>query len=320
MRTNTKLNNLLADAEANRLCIWSGGDAQRRVLQRRTAAGELVRVGQRCFARTSYWRNLSPVEQFRHHVRTLSRIHPHWVFGGPTAAIVRGICDSTRQMNEVHRVMPVNAMVRDNRIMKNHYIGSEEHVMVDGVRVTVLLRTAFDCARWLDFPDALPIIESALRQRLATIDELSRAFRTEEGRNRRGALTVLKYASGMTENGGEAYALAVMIEEGFVPPQLQVSMPCRNANGNPDRVDYFWRTDDGRTIVAELDGRIKYRDESMYRNGSLPDTIIAEKEREERIRMVVTSMVRFSFAEAYRRTDLVRKLEWAGVPRISRSE
>ncbi|MBT1177452.1 hypothetical protein [Bifidobacterium callimiconis] len=216
--------------------------------------------------------------------------------------------------------MPVNAMVRNNRIMKNHYIGSEEHVIVDDVRVTILLRTIFDCARWLDFPDALPIVESALRQRFTTIDELSRAFRTEEGRNRRGALKVLKYASGKTENGGEAYALAVMIEEGFAPPQLQVAMPCRNENGNPDRVDYFWRTDDGRTIVAELDGRIKYRDESMYRNGSLPDTIIAEKEREERIRMVVTSMVRFSFAEAYRRTDLVRKLEWAGVPRISRLE
>lgn len=319
MRTNSKLNRLLNEAEANRLCIWSTSDTQRRTLQRREAAGELVRVGIRCFARTEYWQRLSHIERFRHHIRTLARIHPHWVFGGPTAAVMHGICDSIRQMKEIHRVMPANAMVRSNHIMHNHYIRSDEHVIVDDVRVTTLGRTIFDCARWLAFPDALPVIESALRQRIITLDELNRIFRSEEGLNRRSALHALRYASGKTENGGEAYALAVMIEEGFAPPQLQVAMPCVNEKGNPDRVDFFWRTNDGRSIVAELDGRIKYRDESMYRNGNLSDTIIAEKEREERIRMTVTSMVRFSFVEAYRRTDLVRKLEWAGVPRVTDS-
>ena len=84
-----------------------------------------------------------------------------------------------------------------------------------------------------------------------------------------------------------------------------------------DRVDFAWQTQDGRLVVAELDGRVKYRDPSMYRNGSLSDTIIAEKEREERIRLVVDEVVRFSFAEAMGRQVLVRKLLKAGVPRVS---
>ena len=52
----------------------------------------------------------------------------------------------------------------------------------------------------------------------------------------------------------------------------------------------------------------------MFRNGDLSETIIAEKEREERIRLVADDVVRFSFREAMERVPLVRKLVKAGVP------
>ncbi|WP_133119533.1 CTP synthase [Bifidobacterium primatium] len=307
---------MLDQAESNRLCIWSRDDAERQMMRRRQSVGELIHVGARCYARPSYWQGLTEFERFRHLARSLSGKHPRWVFGGPTAAVMHGVCDSHRQMRTVHRVIAGNGMVRDTDIVTSHYVTDASYVVVDGVKVTSLPRTVFDCARWMDFPDALAVVDAVLRQgamgRAALHDSLLR----ERGRYVGRALHVLDEATGRTYNGGESYVYGVILEERFAKPTIQAEMPCRNENGNPDRVDFLWVTGDGRRVVAELDGRIKYRDESMYRNGSLPDTIIAEKEREERVRMVVDGFVRFSFAEAYRRAPLVRKLEWAGVPRL----
>lgn len=135
------------------------------------------------------------------------------------------------------------------------------------------------------------------------------------GNGKAEALRVLECATGQTENGGEAYALGVILEERFMEPSLQEEMIYSFDLAHRDRVDFAWRTPDGRLIVAELDGRVKYRDESMFRNGDLSETIIAEKEREERIRLVADDVVRFSFREAMERVPLVRKLVKAGVPR-----
>ncbi|MBW3087937.1 hypothetical protein KIH77_04210 [Bifidobacterium sp. 82T24] len=316
MRTNIELNDRLRKAETDGLCVWGVDSAQRQVLRRREKSGELIRVGARCFARADYWKRLSHTERFRHYIRTLARIHPHWVFGGPTAAAIHGISDSRRLMSTVHRMTNRNAMTRGGDIVRCHFIKEMEYVVVDGVRVTTLEKTAFDCSRWLDLPDALPILEEILRQRRMGKQLLERFFLTASGHHRGKALRALRYANGRTENGGEAYVFGVIVDEGYMPPRLQVPLPCVNENGNPDRVDFFWRAEDGRTIAGELDGRIKYRDPSMYRNGSLPDTIIAEKEREERVRLVVDAMFRCSFAEALQRGPLIRKLDHAGVPKI----
>ena len=53
----------------------------------------------------------------------------------------------------------------------------------------------------------------------------------------------------------------------------------------------------------------------LYINGSLPDTVIHEKEREERLRMICTDVVRFSFGEVMERRPLAAKLDAAGIPR-----
>lgn len=308
---------MLDQTESNRLCVWGRNDAERQMIRRRQSAGELLHVGNRCYARPSYWQGLTEFERFRHLARSLSRKHPHWVFGGPTAAVMHGVCDSHRQMRTIHRVIEGNAMVRDTDIVTSHYVTDASYVVVDGVKVTPLPRTVFDCARWMEFPDALAVVDSLLRQGRMTREGLRDSFLRERGRHADRAFRVADNATGRTDNGGESYAYGVILEEGFAKPMVQAAMPCLNENGNPDRVDFLWTTGDGRRIVAELDGRIKYRDESMYRNGSLPDTVIAEKEREERVRMVVDGFVRFSFGEAYRRVPLIRKLEWAGVPRLT---
>lgn len=315
MKHNRKLAARCDKAESQRLCLWAGTDAERRVFQRRRNAGELVRVFGRCHARTEYWNGLDRVERYRQIVRSLAALHPGWVFCEMTAALFHGLSDSKRHLGLVNIVTTERGHVHDYAGIRHHYVKDAAYEVVDGVRVTPLARTVFDCARKQRLPDGLAVIEAALRARKATKEELTEAFGLLPGRHADAALRALSYGTGGTENGGEAYALGVMLEEGYAMPVLQEEIVCQADLAHVDRVDFAWHTEEGRFIVAELDGRMKYRDPSMYRNGSLPDTIIAEKEREERIRLAADELVRFSFGDAYNRTMLVSKLDKAGVPR-----
>ncbi|WP_165781909.1 hypothetical protein [Bifidobacterium imperatoris] len=153
-----------------------------------------------------------------------------------------------------------------------------------------------------------------LCKRLIKKKELLDYCAQRQGRGKANALRALNYATGRTENGGEAYALGVMLDGGLAQPSLQEEITYPFDLGHRDRVDFAWHTREGHLIVAELDGRVKYRDPSMFRGGDLSATIIAEKEREERIRLVADEVVRFSFREAMERQPLIRKLIHAGVP------
>ncbi|MCH9275134.1 hypothetical protein JS533_002425 [Bifidobacterium amazonense] len=315
MKRSIALNDRCKAAERQRLCIWAANDADRRMLRRRSEAGELVRVFGRCFARADQWNALDRVERYRRIVRSLAVMHPNWVFCDMTAAVMQGISDSTRHLDTVHIVTSRERHVHDYGQVRHHYVKDDAYELADGVRVTPLERSAFDCARRLPFPDGLAVIEAVLRLGLRGKPDLEESFASMLGYRRAAARKVLRYASGRTENGGEAYSLGVMIEERYMVPLLQEEIIDQCDLSRVYRVDFAWRTEDGRLIVGELDGQVKYRDPAMYRNGSLPDTVIAEKQREERIRLVADDMFRFSFGDALRRDPLLRKMDKARVPR-----
>ncbi|MBT1160528.1 hypothetical protein [Bifidobacterium sp. SO1] len=319
MRTNTALHARYIEAERHRLCIWGLTDAEQRAIRRRAQAGELVRVFDACYVQPDPWNNLDPVEQYRRIARTLTLRHPNWLFCDMSAAAMYGINDSIRHLDLFHIATNRQRHGHDSGRVRRHFVSEsdwERSELVDGVRVTPLPRTIYDCTRRLDFADGLCVAEAALRNNVMQRDEMREHCLTLPGRFRSRSLLAVDHAPGGTENGGEAYSYAVMVEEGFVPPRVQEEIVNPYDLAHRDRVDFAWRTRDGRFIVGELDGRVKYRDPSMYVNGSLQDTVIAEKEREERIRLVADEMFRFSFADAFKRRDLIAKMEKAGVPRV----
>ena len=315
MRRNNGLERELDEAQSRRLCLWTANKSRQRTLARRARAGELQCVYKGLYVRPSYWQGLDAAERYRHIIRSLAAIHPQWVFCEMTAAAIFGINESTRHMKLVNIAVERNRYMHDYGLIRHHYMNVVQYEIVDGVRVTPLIRTVFDCMRKQSFPDALAIAESALRGRVVSKRTLQQHFAAMRGRGKAEALLALRYATGRTENGGEAYALGVMLNERFMEPTLQEEMVYPFDLSHRDRVDFAWHTADGRLIVAELDGRVKYRDKTMFRDGDLSATVIAEKEREERIRLVADELVRFSFREAMERTPLVRKLVKAGVPR-----
>jgi hypothetical protein len=301
--------------QAQRLCLWGETGSQCGALRHRADNGDLIRVYQGLYVRPSYWHTLDKRERYRHIIRSLAVLHPQWVFCEMTAAALHGINTATRHMKLVNIAVCRRNRVRDYGLVRHHDIPNIQIEIVDGVRITPLSRTIFDCIRQQEFPDALAIADAALRDQGMSKDSLKQQMLSQCGWRKDKVLKVLEFATGETENGGESFSLGVMLDGGLAVPTLQEKIINPLNLSQCDRVDFAWHTADGRFIVAELDGRVKYRDPTMYKNGSLPDTIIAEKEREERIRLVVDEVVRFSFREALERGPLLYKLNRAGVPR-----
>ena len=126
---------------------------------------------------------------------------------------------------------------------------------------------------------------------------------------------LLEYADPASENGGESYCRAVIIELGFEPPQLQVEFRDPDAPANVIRVDFLWRTPDGGMVVLEFDGMRKYVDPSMTNGRDVQRVVLDERRREESLRKVgVTVILRTDYREVRQGSGLFAKLSRAGVP------
>lgn len=191
----------------------------------------------------------------------------------------------------------------------------EKAVIANGIAVTNPSRTLLDCGRTIDFVHSLPIFDDAASNGIEEKQILQECARTTLDCSR--IFKLLRYTDARSENGGESFARAVMIENGFSVPQLQVPFT-DPLTGKQSRVDFLWRTADERIIVGELDGTAKYVDPQMTDRKSIQETVQAEREREQALfRAGVTEIVRFTFDDAVRQKPLITKLRRAGVPCVS---
>lgn len=179
--------------------------------------------------------------------------------------------------------------------------------VVNGLPVTTLERTVEDCARAMPPRRALAVADSALRilARPDRRDRAGSAVRLEAARaellerldRRRGdrgvvrARAVIGWADGFAESVGESEMRWLAVANGLPRPISQ--MPVLTERG-----EYFtdlgWRlaatgTDERWTVAMEYDGADKYQ------RG--PESLYAEKVREDAIRAVVHRFQRFVAAD-----------------------
>lgn len=84
----------------------------------------------------------------------------------------------------------------------------------------------------------------------------------------------------------------------------------------PLRVDFLWRTDDGRMIVLEYDGLRKYQDPTMTWH-ALQENITRQASRDQMLLAQHVTKIVHCFAEdVYQPERLIAKLDQAGVPRL----
>jgi Transcriptional regulator, AbiEi antitoxin/Protein of unknown function (DUF559) len=131
------------------------------------------------------------------------------------------------------------------------------HVTAEvGLLITTPARTVIDLARTLDFRGGVVAADSALHNKLTTVDELRSVLAACPLRSGIGrAAAVLDFADGLAESPLETIARIAFRDGGLPPPELQVWLG--GTTEPAARVDFYWPK--YRTI-AEADGAMKYKD------------------------------------------------------------
>lgn len=270
-------------------CAVPPDEAMRKALDRRVAKGDVVRTFRGMYADRAYWAALDPNARALHIVRTLARLHPDWVFAGPSAAVVHGLECPYALSRDIYRIVPVNHRNPERRMVRNGITcwtrNHPDITRVDGVNVTTAASTAYDCATHFPPNLALGFADSAVRRGLVDVAKLREFCKTQ----RRGpkwdrAEQVLSLADGASENGGESQCRGALFECGCDVPRLQVNVPCLQNPRRMHRPDMMWTREDGSFVACEFDGARKYMDPSMVGSQDVRDVVIDERDREDCLR------------------------------------
>lgn len=319
-RNSLRIACLMDEAESQHRCaIIKRGDEYYRRAHDLAGRGVLVNPMKSLYARPEYWTNLDKGEKQLHILRALSVLHPRWVFCAQSAALLLGLAVSYADMGIVHiAVSPGHGTSSIGQIRRHTIKGLEDEIAtVDGIRITSLERTLFDCMRSVPFPQALAIADSGLRRyRIGRQRILGYILaRPANCHGRRAALDAVLHADASSESGGESIARAVMIEEGFLLPSLQIWMDDPIEEQGRFRVDYSWSLPDGTTVIGEMDGREKYTNPEMTQGRGSIEVLADERLRESHL-SARTRIIRFGWKDVSNRKRFVKLLEAYGIPRL----
>lgn len=305
-------------AEKNKLCVTAQSALDLKRLHRAVVSGPLVETAPKTFARTSYWNKLKPANRMLHLMRSLQKLHPDWIFAGPSAAVAYGFAVSNRYLDNPWIATTRKTHRRVTKTLHPILVKSEHVTTIDGLRLTPLGRTVGDCLRIMDFRSGLAVADSVLHARQMTRDQLTASINS--ACNRMPGITRIRSVVGLAdanaESGGESIARATMLELGIALPSLQRQFANPLKPNEPYRVDFAWEIA-GRFILAELDGHEKYVNNDMTRGKSITQIIDDEHLRQTHIEAdpCVLRMIRFGFSTVMHEQEFLQILISCGVPR-----
>jgi hypothetical protein len=174
-----------------------------------------------------------------------------------------------------------------------------DHVeVIDDIPVTTAPRTAVDLARWVSFRSAVVVMDSTLR-RLCTradVDAVLADCRRWPGV--RTARAAAAFADPRAASPLESISRVVFRDFDLPASELQAPLVFDH-NGDPSTiVDFFWEE---FGVVGEADGLVKYDelDEDRVR------VLRAEKLRQEELEALGYIVIRWSWADIWRRPEWV---------------
>jgi len=300
---------------AQGLCAVPESPSDGHRLRAALRAGHVASPFPQLYVLPDQWATLDRTAQEHVKIRSLAALHPDWVFSDISAAIVHGLAVTHSLMSSIHIVTGRTAHSRSSRLVTRHAYAGCQTVVVDGIRVTTLERSTFDCLRRLSFRTALPIADSALRV-LGTdqghfIDAFG-AYHAGTPHHRR-AIEIMGLANGLSESGGESVARAVIIEQGYLLPELQVEVASVVDPDTRYRVDFCWDLPSGK-IYGELDGREKYQNPAMTQGKDAINVLADERLRESYISGNGIRMLRFGYRDVVHEERFRQLLDAYDVP------
>lgn len=300
---------------ANAIAVFRTNRLERaaaRHLQRRNAAGKLVRVRHGVYVERSAWDALNSRSQHLVRMRAaLPVLRDGAVWSLDSAAAILGVPRLDPWPERVHALVP--GLPHDlRRAGLTMHAGSPivSGQRFHGVEYTGLVQTTVEIARRGSLASAVVGLDHALRngvgqedlERLAVAAGPWGAVRLEHA---------FEICDARHESVGESYFAARAAE--LACPDMEPQHEFVAVDGTVDRVD-FWLPRQG--IVIEFDGRQKYEDPAMLRGRSGAEAVWVEKQREDRIRSrrEVRGFVRVHWAHCADPERLRALLRQHGVP------
>ena len=213
------------------------------------------------------------------------------VFSHQSAALVWGLPVVTVPMSP-QLIAAGRVGVRSQRGIRwhNDAVRDDEVVDVGGFLVTALDRTLVDLARCCSFASAVAAVDAGIapwisspiigRVRGVERERLRDLIAAMPGRRGvRAARVSIDFADPRSGSAGESVSRANIHLTGFPAPELQV--PLARYDGGIDVVDFDW-PELGR--FGEFDGWGKYLRAEYIGDKSIEEVLLAEKDREDRVR------------------------------------
>ncbi len=244
----------------------------------------------------------------------LSRAGPDAVVSHESAARVHRLWLPYPSDDRVHLTVPGRPVTTDPRVRRHQSpLDPSEIVVLGGVRVTGVARTAVDLARGKAFAQALVPLDSAIRRVAVGEAAHTAAARTLLAAGR-GELRVaaaraeldqaarraarwpgarivsrcLPYADPRSESPYESWSRGVLIEAGMAPEALGLEV--RGASGKVYYADLAWPS---RRVLGEADGLTKYGDDAR----TVRERLSAERHRQRDLEDAGWIVVRWSAGE-----------------------
>lgn len=287
-------------------------------LAKRVKSGALVRVRHGVYMDGPAWRAMETWEQYRMQIQAAAEtFEKPTIFARHSAASVWGI-PTVGQNHPVQALTLKNDGGRSRAGVSRHFAAREglKVVRLEGLLVTERIRTVLDLAAFSPFTEAVVPLDHVLRPDPARhLPGLSKAqleagiggiYSAAGARRVRAAIAFADPASG---SAGESWSRALMHVAGFDPPILQQRFA--DPAGLVGYSDFCWQQP---RVVGEFDGIAKYVKAEFLKSRTTSEAVLAEKDRENRIRAMGFHVVRWDWSDL-KAGRLEGRLAAAGVGR-----
>jgi hypothetical protein len=288
---------------------------------RAVSAGDLTRLRSGVYVPTGLWLERDDDERYRDRLRaTALEVQRPVVFASASAAALWRLPNSTAWPQTPTVLAERASGGRSSSYLRVNCDGMPREIwVVDGLATTSLPRTLVDVARRGSFETAVVMTDRALaaippnavgvEAFRVTTDELRSELEIRglvHGRAR--VVAVIEFADGLSGSVGESVTRVTIHTLGFAAPILQQEF--RDALGRMF-ADFWWPE---FRLIGEFDGKGKYLREEFTRGRTMTQVVLAEKEREDRLRALGPSVTRFGWDVARSPASLRRQLLAAGLP------
>lgn len=292
-------------------------DLSERWLRRSLERGQLIRIAPGSFAHKQAWDAATHAQRHAQRVWEASlRLEPGTVFATFAAAAILGSDVLGPWPTTIDVVTGPSAGGRSTGLVRRHVRRSQRLDVVPWGDhfVTTPAQTALDLAAATSFANGVAAVDQALWRRrpggrLLTLDELHDRSDAYDGRGRARAQRAAAFAAEDAANVRESQSRVLIDQLGFPRPSLQQRLVL--PSGRVVYTDFWWRE---HLTAGELDGMVKYTDETILAGRTAREALSDEKDREDELRRVVSRVARWRVRALDDPRELWDILVQAGLP------